>query len=54
MTKQQEKQIQMIKAHMAAGNNTSAANIISAMIRSASNNKQAQELKAIAVELKLV
>lgn len=53
MTKQQQKQIGFIKAHICNGNIDSAARGMSALIRSATNNKQSSELQQIACELKL-
>ena len=53
MTKQQQKQIDFVKAHIRIGNIDSAVQGMSALIRSAANNKQSNELRKIAYELKL-
>ena len=54
MTKQQERQIEMIKKHVAAGNRSSAARQLSAMIRAhISPIADRAALMALAVQLGL-
>ena len=53
MTKFEIKQVQTIRAHLALGNIESAALGLSSLIRCARTAKSANELTAIAHELKL-
>jgi hypothetical protein len=53
MNKNQQKQVQMIKAHIAIGNIESAARGLSALVRSAMTSKQKQALLQVADELGL-
>jgi hypothetical protein len=53
MNKQQQKQVEMIKAHISIGNIDAAAMGLSALVRSAMTNKQALALMQVAEELGL-
>ena len=53
MNKNQQKQVEMIKAHVGIGNIDAAARGLSALIRSAMTSKQKQALTQVAEELGL-
>jgi hypothetical protein len=54
MNKHQQKQIEILKAHLAIGNIDSAAMGLSALIRSAMTKKQSQALMQIAEEFGII
>ena len=54
MNKHQQKQIEILKAHLAIGNIDAAAMGLSALIRSAMTKKQSQTLMHIAEEFGII
>lgn len=53
MTKSENREVALIRMHLAVGNTDSAALGLSALIRSAMNSRSKRELMEIAAELKL-
>ena len=53
MTKSQARDVKIIRAHAAIGNTHAAAAGLSALIRSAMRQRDADELRAVAAELGL-
>jgi hypothetical protein len=54
MNKHQQKQVEILKAHLAIGNIDSVAMGLSALIRSAMTKKQAQTLMQVAEEFGII